>query len=231
MTDWNAGQTILDDYVVDRVLGKGGMGIVYLVHSRTTQRPFAVKRATGLKESDRRDFMAELQTWIDLPEHSNIVPCRFFRTVDGEVLIFADYVDGGSLKEWISSRRLYEGGHQAALARILDIAIQSAWGLHCLHELGLVHQDVKPGNILISGGGDAAAQDLRVKISDFGLAKARASGGENIPSDPGQSILVSAWADTRPPTVRPSRNGASLSPTRPTSGVGACLCLRCSREM
>ncbi|HPO36588.1 MAG TPA: protein kinase, partial [Kiritimatiellia bacterium] len=101
MTDWNLGQTILDDYVVDRVLGEGGMGIVYLVHSRTSQRQFAVKRATGLKESDRRNFLSELQTWIDLPEHPNIVPCRFFRTVGDEVLIFAEYVQGGSLKEWI----------------------------------------------------------------------------------------------------------------------------------
>ena len=148
MTDWNLGQTILDDFVVDRVLGKGGMGIVYLVHSQTSRRLFAVKRATGMKESDRRNFLAELQTWIDLPEHPNIVPCRFFRTVGDEVLIFAEYVEGGSLKEWIDSKKLYEGGPQKAVERILDISIQFAWGLHCMHERGVVHQDVKPGNVL-----------------------------------------------------------------------------------
>ncbi len=167
--EWTFGQIILNDYVVDQVLGEGGMGIVYLVHSQTNSRQFAVKRATGMKESDRRNFLAELQTWIDLPEHPNIVPCRFFRTVGDEVLIFADYVEGGSLHDWIASKRLYEGGPQKALERILDIAIQFAWGLHGLHELGVVHQDVKPGNVLMArstSSGQAvvgAAPELVVK--------------------------------------------------------------------
>ena len=82
------------------------MGKVYLVKSRTTGMRFAVKRAKGLSESDRRNFLAELQTWIDLPEHANLVPCRFFRTVGDEVLIFAEYVEGGSLKDWIDSRQI-----------------------------------------------------------------------------------------------------------------------------
>src|SRR5438309_10505616 len=79
--DWYPGQTLLDDFAVQRVLGEGGMGKVYLVKSRTTNMRFAVKRARGLSEGERRNFLAELQTWIDLPEHPNLVPCRFFRTV------------------------------------------------------------------------------------------------------------------------------------------------------
>jgi serine/threonine protein kinase len=137
----------LNDFVVERVLGEGGMGKVYLMKSQTTGMRFAVKRAKGLSEGERRNFLAELQTWIDLPEHPNLVPCRFFRTVGDEVLIFAEYVEGGSLKNWIDSRRLYEGGTQRTLERLLDTAIQFAWGLHCVHELGLVHQDVKPANV------------------------------------------------------------------------------------
>ena len=57
------------------------------------------------------------------------------------------------------------------LEQILDVAIQFAWGLHAAHELGLVHQDVKPGNVLMSPEGVA-------KVSDFGLARARAAAGE-----------------------------------------------------
>ncbi|MFA7175003.1 MAG: serine/threonine-protein kinase, partial [Kiritimatiellia bacterium] len=196
MTEWNAGQTILDDYVVDRVLGEGGMGIVYLVHSQANGRQFAVKRATGLKESDRRNFLAELQTWIDLPEHPNIVPCRFFRTVGDEVLIFAEYVEGGSLKDWIDSKKLYEGGPQEALERILDISIQFAWGLHCMHELGVVHQDVKPGNVLMSFDGAVAMQGVRPRVTDFGLARARTAGGERFVPALGRSILVSSGGHT-----------------------------------
>ena len=122
--DWHSGQTVLDDFVVERVLGEGGMGKVYLLKSQTTGTLFAVKRAKGLSDRDRRNFLAELQTWIDLPEHPNLVPCRFFRTVENEVLIFAEYVDGGSLKDRIDSRKLYEGGAEKTLERILDAAIQ-----------------------------------------------------------------------------------------------------------
>jgi serine/threonine protein kinase len=146
-SNWSPGQELLADFVVERTLGEGGMGMVYLVRSRSSGSQFAVKRAKGLKEADRRNFLVELQTWIDLPEHANLVPCRFFRTLGEEVLIFAEYVEGGSLKEWIDSKKLYEGGHRKALERMLDVAIQFAWGLHCVHELGLIHQDVKPGSL------------------------------------------------------------------------------------
>ena len=168
--DWRPRQTLLDDFVVEGELGEGGMGKVYLVKSRTTNMRFAVKRAKRLGEVERRNFLAELQTWIGLPEHANLVPCRFFRTVQDEVLIFAEYVEGGSLKSWIDSGKLYEGGAQKALERLLDTAIQFAWGLHCVHELGLVHQDVKPGNLLI-------APECTAKVTDFGLSRARSRNG------------------------------------------------------
>ncbi len=160
LTDWSAGQVILDDYVVERELGAGGMGKVYLLRSRSTGQPFAVKRAFLRNEDSRRNFLAELRTWIDLPEHPHLVACRFFRTVGDEVVIFAEYVEGGSLADWIRDRRL------TRLEQILDAAIQFAWGLHAAHEHGLVHQDVKPGNALMTGDG-------LVKVADFGLARGR----------------------------------------------------------
>lgn len=86
---------------------------------RCVVRQVVVKRAKGLKAADRRNFVSELQTWIDLPDHANLVPCRFFRTLGDEVLIFAEYVEGGSLKEWIDTKKLYEGGSREALERIL----------------------------------------------------------------------------------------------------------------
>jgi tetratricopeptide (TPR) repeat protein len=194
--DWCPGQTLLDDFAVERVLGEGGMGKVYLVKSRTTNMPFAVKRAKGLSEGERRNFLAELQTWIDLPEHANLVPCRFFRSVGDEVLIFAEYIEGGSLKNWIDSRKLYEDGTEKALERILDTAIQFAWGLHCVHELGLVHQDVKPANVMMEKDAQVAVQGLKVRVTDYGLARARAAGGERYVPELGRSILVSSGGYT-----------------------------------
>jgi serine/threonine protein kinase len=196
LEDWCLGQTLLDDFVVEQVLGEGGMGKVYLVKSRTTKMRFAVKRAKGVRDGDRRNFLAELQTWIDLPEHANLVPCSFFRTVENEVLIFAEYVEGGSLRNWIDSRRLYEGGVKKALERILDTAIQFAWGLHCVHELGLVHQDVKPANVMMQKDAQVGVQGLKVRVTDYGLARARAAGGERYVPELGRSILVSSGGYT-----------------------------------
>lgn len=194
--DWHPGEELLDDFLVERILGEGGMGKVYLVRSRSTGSQFAVKRAKGLKEADRRNFLAELQTWIDLPEHPNLVPCRFFRTMGNEVLIFAEFVEGGNLQEWIDSRKLYQGSPHEVLERMLDVAIQFAWGLHCVHELGLVHQDVKPSNVLLGADEQAGLQGVQPRVTDYGLARARAAAGETLSTDPSRSILVSSGGGT-----------------------------------
>jgi serine/threonine protein kinase len=86
-------------------------------------------------------------------------------------------VEGGSLEAWIAERRLTQLDH------ILNVAIQFAWGLHAAHDLRLVHQDVKPGNVLMTPDGVA-------KVADFGLARARAVAGEREARG-GQSVLVS----------------------------------------
>ncbi|OGR66064.1 MAG: hypothetical protein A2X31_12655 [Elusimicrobia bacterium GWB2_63_22] len=139
--------------------------------------------------------MAELQTWIDLPEHPNLVTCRSFMASD-EVLIFADYVEGGSLQRWIDSGQLYTGGEKAAVKRILDIAIQFAWGLRCLHELGIVHQDVKPGNVMISQETAETESSILVKIADYGVARVGASVNSNIGISPENSNFVSGGGFT-----------------------------------
>jgi serine/threonine protein kinase len=178
---WTKGQLLLDDFEVERVLGEGGMGAVYLVRSRSTEQVFAVKTILASRLGDpasQRLFFDELQTWIDLPEHPHLTACRFFRTVGEQVAIFAEYVARGTLATWIEKRKITD------LEWALDKAIQFAWGLDAAHELGVIHQDVKPGNVLIS------AQGL-VKITDFGLARARAKAGERSVGRSGQSLLVS----------------------------------------
>jgi predicted Zn finger-like uncharacterized protein len=186
LSRWSVGQVFLDDFVVERLLGAGGMGAVYLVRSRSSGQPFALKTVLASRFADpvsRRNFLDELQTWIDLPEHPHLAACRFFRTVGDEIAIFAEYVAGGSLADWIRERKL------TRLEGMLDVAIQFAWGLHAAHEHGLVHQDVKPANVLLTPEGVA-------KVADFGLARARAVAGERAAAGPGQSVLVSAGGMT-----------------------------------
>jgi serine/threonine protein kinase len=188
---------LLGDLVIERELGEGGMGKVSLVRSVTTHERFAMKRTTFRDWPHQRNFLLELRTWCDVsePRHPHIAEFRFFRTIPNqqtggsEIAIFAEYVNGGSLADWIKDRKLYEGGLAKALERILDIAIQFAWGLHAAHELGVVHRDVKPSNLLLT-------QDGLAKVADFGLAKARAWPAQPTSAGLGRSFPVSAFAGT-----------------------------------
>ena len=161
---WEPGKVFLDRYKVERLLGHGGMGEVWLVCDLRSDDRFAVKRVLAellQRGRGRILFLRELRTWINLPQHPNLTPCRFFQTQDDQLNVFADYVKGGSLQEWLGTDRL------ASLETILDVAIQFAWGLEVAHAQGLVHQDVKPLNVLMTADGAP-------RVTDFGLAKARA---------------------------------------------------------
>ena len=186
---WRVGDLILDLYDVKQIYEGGGMGLVYKVHHRGWNIDLAVKspRAEYFRtEIDRENFTGECERWITLGLHPHLVSCYYVRTVNDIPHVFAEYVEGGSLQEWIESRRLYQGGPEEALKAILDIAIQTAWGLQYAHEQGLIHQDVKPANILMVPDGTA-------KITDFGLARARALVEELIA---GRGALVSSGGMT-----------------------------------
>jgi WD40 repeat protein/serine/threonine protein kinase len=177
---------VADLYEVQEVVRSGGMGLVYRVRHREWGMELAVKAPRPALLTDARsiaDFLAEAQTWVELGLHPHIASCVYVRNLDGLPYVFAEWVDGGSLAEWVRDRRLYRGGHREALARALDVAIQFAWGLEYAHQQQLVHQDVKPANVLLT-------TDATVKVTDFGLAKARAAAGESTVAPPGASVLV-----------------------------------------
>src|SRR5262249_42759158 len=137
---WPAGTTVLDgEFVVERMLGRGGYGIVALVTSQRTGARFAAKRSHHADAEERIRFLRELRHWFNLPDHAHLAACRFTRTSGDEVIVFANFADAGSLADWIADRRLYADGTGAALQRILDVAIQSAWGIEAAHAVGIVH--------------------------------------------------------------------------------------------
>jgi predicted Zn finger-like uncharacterized protein len=189
---WEPGDVILDRYEVREVFTSGGMGLVYRVRHRGWNIDLAVKcpRLEFFRNDlDKENFKQEAETWVKLGLHPHTVHCYYVRQMGGIPRVFAEFVSGGSLEEWIRSRRLYRGGPERALGRLLDVAIQFAWGLQHAHENGLVHRDVKPGNLLLTTKGIA-------KVTDFGMARARGVTAEPAAAAEGRSVLVSAGGMT-----------------------------------
>lgn len=176
---WRPGDVILDVYEVLEVVEGGAMGLVYRVRHRGWGVDLAVKAPRPelvASAAQRRDFEDEAAAWMRLGLHPHTVSCVYVRRLGGVPRVFAEWVDGGSLAEWVRDRRVYDGGPAAALERILDVAIQFARGLDHAHAQGLIHQDVKPANVMLT-------RDGLVKVTDFGLARAGAMAGENAPPD------------------------------------------------
>ena len=171
------GDPILDTYQVLDDAIHGGMGSVWKVHHESWNVDLAMKRpqprffAEG-SEARKEEFIRECENWINLGLHPNIVSCYYVREIGGVPTIFSEWMDNGSLKDRIRDGSLYEGTEEEVQERILDIAIQTARGLKYSHENNLIHQDVKPGNILLTKDWDA-------KVADFGLAKAQSQLTEN----------------------------------------------------
>ena len=171
------GNTVLDTYKVLSDAISGGMGSVWRVHHQSWNTDLAMKRpqprffAEG-GDAKKKQFIEECENWINLGLHPNIVSCYYVREIGGVPTIFSEWMDNGSLKDCIQDGSLYKGTEAEIQERILDIAIQAARGLQYSHENGLIHQDMKPGNLLLSKDWDA-------KVADFGLAKAKSNLGDS----------------------------------------------------
>ena len=148
-------------YEIIEKIGSGGMSDVYRAKDHSLGRDVAIK---VLKSDFAQDssfvtkFRAEAQSAAAL-EHPNIVNIYDVGSEDGLYYIVMEYIEGITLKQYIAKKgRL---GYNEALS----IAIQMARGIEAAHNKGIVHQDIKPQNIIISKEG-------KVKVTDFGIARA-----------------------------------------------------------
>lgn len=168
---WKIGEVLEDRYRIDRVFTGGAMGIVYQARHLAWEIDVAIKQPRPkllASPEQRRAFEQECQTWGELGLHSYVATCFYTREIGNVPCVVAEFVEGGSLRDWIDRRRLYTGEDAAIVARILQTAIATAWGLAQAHDAGLIHCDMKPGNVLMTA-------DAMAKITDFGLAKASRS--------------------------------------------------------
>jgi eukaryotic-like serine/threonine-protein kinase len=153
------GSLLAGRYRLERVLGAGGMATVWLARDERLWRAVAVKILSETLAADSvyvRRFRREARVAAGL-SHPNLVKVYDFGSEDDRPYLAMEYVDGGSLAERIS----------AGTARGLDLrrlARELLQALDHIHSAGVVHRDVKPGNVLI-------ARDGTAKLTDFGIAQ------------------------------------------------------------
>ena len=146
--------TVIDEqYRIERMLGHGAMGVVYLARDLRLQRDVAIKVA--LERSAHALARASREA-VSLARisHPNVVVVHQVGELDGRVYVAMEYIDGVTARAWSRDR---------TIAEIVAMYIAAGAGLAAAHDAGLVHRDIKADNILVGS-------DQRPRITDFGLA-------------------------------------------------------------
>lgn len=168
--EWARNEIVENRFRIEEIF-KGGMGIVYIVTDIRDSKPYAIKSFQEQFLWDKKIiqmFIREAEVWVKLGKHKNIVQAEQVRNVEGNPFIFLEYVDGTDLE-----KLLKEGPLQVRV--VLDFALQFCEGMsYAYKKLGIIHQDIKPSNCLITGEGI-------LKITDFGLVKIFSEEGSREP--------------------------------------------------
>mgnify|MGYP002619825418 CR=1 FL=1 len=187
-------------YVVVGTVGRGGMGTVYEAFDPELERRVAIKilRRSAMRrlgESSTKRMLREAQSLARL-SHPNVVPVYDVGVDHGRIWVAMEYVDGVNLSEWLGERRQWR--------EIVEVFVAAGQGLLAVHDAGLVHRDFKPGNVLVG-------RDGRVRVTDFGLARAR---GDTQAERPSFHDVETPAAGSEP------TNALELSITRSGTTVG-----------
>jgi hypothetical protein len=155
-------------YSLERELGRGGMGVVYLAREVRLDRPVAIKLLPPEFSSDARlrdRFTREARTAARL-SHPYIVPIHSVDEIGGFVFYVMAYVDGETLAQRVARRGPIQPDDASRILR------EVAWALAYAHGQGVVHRDIKPANILLEAGTG------RAMVTDFGIARLTQTTGE-----------------------------------------------------
>jgi tetratricopeptide (TPR) repeat protein len=167
----------LGKYRIERMLGMGGMGVVYAGHDPELDRKVAIKllqpRSSVSSATLRARLMREAQAMAKL-SHPNVVHVFEIGTWGEQVFVVMEFVDGATLAGWLKEK-------PRSWREVLHAFLAAGEGLEAAHQAGIVHRDFKPDNVLVGAG--------KIRVTDFGLAgkKEDLAEGENgsPPADPG----------------------------------------------
>jgi serine/threonine-protein kinase len=183
----------IGSFEVIRELGRGGMGVVYLGRDTRLDRPVAIKTLPedlALDPDRLARFEREARVLASL-NHSGIGAIYGLEESEGRKHLVLEYVEGRTLAEILA-------GGAVPVHEAIDIATQIAEALEAAHERGVVHRDLKPGNVMITPEG-------RAKVLDFGLARAGESASATMgppgPQGASESPTISSPAPVHSPTI------------------------------
>jgi eukaryotic-like serine/threonine-protein kinase len=150
--------TIVGCYRIERLIGEGGIGSVYLAHDTRLDRAVAIKALNELvaETSAKLRFEREARTASSL-NHPHLLTVHDVVEHDQHRYLVTEFVDAGTLRDWA-------GPATRGWREVVDLLVGVADGLSAAHAAGIVHRDIKPENILVGSNGYA-------KLADFGLAK------------------------------------------------------------
>jgi TolB-like protein len=173
-------ESLADRYAVEREIGHGGMATVYLAQDRKHHRPLAIKvlrpELAAALGPDR--FLREIEIAARL-NHPHILPLYDSGEAAGSLYYVMPYVEGETLRQRLDREK------QLPIAEAVRIACEVADGLNHAHRHGVIHRDVKPENILLSGG--------HAVIADFGIARAISEAGGNRLTETGIALGTPAY--------------------------------------
>ena len=160
--------TKISKYEIKRTIGKGSMGVVYEAYDPFVQRPVAIKVAHLTDEENpqqaqknRESFFAEVYS-AGRMHHPAVVAVYDAGQQDDWNYIVMEYVDGVTLQEYVTGDRILTTN------QVIDVMYQCAKGLDYVHRQGVIHRDLKPGNIMLSSDGEVKIMDFSIAHFDFG---------------------------------------------------------------
>src|SRR4051812_7248074 len=184
----NSGEQI-GKYRLERELGSGGMGTVWLAHDTELDRKVALKvlrPALAGDDTAQARLLREARAMAKL-RHPNVITVFDAETIGGRDLVAMELVDGENMATWLAGERTE--------AQIMDVLLGAGRGLAAAHAAGMVHRDFKPHNVLVE------RRSGRVLVTDFGLARAEA----------GNDALISTAEAPRVAVVPPRPRSADVA--------------------
>lgn len=179
------GDVVDGKYRIERIIGEGGMGVVYLAQDTVTDALLVIKAILPelAHEPEYRERVRQEARALARIDHPNVVRLNAVISTPDTMLLAMQYVDGGSLDRIIAEYRAR--GAMMPAEQVFRLFRQIVAGVAAAHAEGVVHRDIKPANVLVR------ARDGQAKVTDFGLAKpeedARAGRGQT------RGIIGSLW--------------------------------------